>query len=247
MVAPVRRTSRWVASVVIALVVAGSPAGGQAEQRESTISVQRFTAAIAAYVALHRQIERDVPPQKIFTDPGEAERSMQAMANAMRGVRSHAREGDIFTEDVASLFRRQIHDALRDSGLDLQAVIDETIAESPEEVEPPTVNGSFSWALGNTMPPCVLRALPQLPIELQYRFVGTDLVLIDLHANLVVDILRDALPGHSRVGTSTCCATLCREEPMRSQALLVRHRIRGGLGDLSLTMWMRHRVVSRKR
>jgi hypothetical protein len=57
------------------------------------------------------------------------------------------------------------------------------------------VNGAFSWALGNAMPPCVLHALPELPIELQYRFVGVDLILIDIHADLVVDILRDAIPA----------------------------------------------------
>ncbi len=41
--------------------------------------------------------------------------------------------------------------------------------------------------------PCVLDALPRLPHELQYRFVGRDLVLVDTHADLVVDILRNAV------------------------------------------------------
>ena len=40
----------------------------------------------------------------------------------------------------------------------------------------------------------VLAALPPLPHELQYRFVGRDLVLVDTHADLVVDILRNAVP-----------------------------------------------------
>jgi hypothetical protein len=41
--------------------------------------------------------------------------------------------------------------------------------------------------------PCVINALPPLRGELQYRIVGRDLVLVDVHANLVVDILREAL------------------------------------------------------
>jgi hypothetical protein len=41
--------------------------------------------------------------------------------------------------------------------------------------------------------PCVLNALPALPDELQYRLIGHDLALVDLHADLVVDILRDAV------------------------------------------------------
>ena len=32
-----------------------------------------------------------------------------------------------------------------------------------------------------------------LPQELQYRFVGRDLVLVDTHADLVLDILRNAV------------------------------------------------------
>jgi hypothetical protein len=43
--------------------------------------------------------------------------------------------------------------------------------------------------------PSLLLALPPLPRELEYRFWDRHLVLVDLHANLVVDILENALPG----------------------------------------------------
>ncbi len=48
------------------------------------------------------------------------------------------------------------------------------------------------------LPSCVRDALPELPIELQYRVVGADLVLVDLHANLIVDVLRGAFPQATR-------------------------------------------------
>jgi hypothetical protein len=41
--------------------------------------------------------------------------------------------------------------------------------------------------------PALLQALPPLPPELQYRIVDDDLVLIDLRASLVVDILDDVM------------------------------------------------------
>jgi hypothetical protein len=44
------------------------------------------------------------------------------------------------------------------------------------------------------MPGCLLEVLPALPQGLQYRLVGRDLILLDLDANLVVDILPEALP-----------------------------------------------------
>ena len=45
------------------------------------------------------------------------------------------------------------------------------------------------------MPWCVLRELPLIPDELQFRFVEHDLVLIDIDASLVVDVLPNALPA----------------------------------------------------
>ena len=58
----------------------------------------------------------------------------------------------------------------------------------------PRVNEPFPWVSGNGMLPTVLELLPDLPPDIEYRFVGADLVLIDLRSELVVDILRDALP-----------------------------------------------------
>jgi hypothetical protein len=42
-----------------------------------------------------------------------------------------------------------------------------------------------------SMPPSVLMNLPKLPPELEYRAVGRELVLRDIAANLVVDIIPD--------------------------------------------------------
>jgi hypothetical protein len=43
--------------------------------------------------------------------------------------------------------------------------------------------------------PSMLAGLPQLPPELEYRFLGRHLILVDVLANVVVDVLYDALPG----------------------------------------------------
>ena len=40
----------------------------------------------------------------------------------------------------------------------------------------------------------LLRKLPDLPPELEYRLVGRSLILRDVKANLIVDILRDVVP-----------------------------------------------------
>jgi hypothetical protein len=43
--------------------------------------------------------------------------------------------------------------------------------------------------------PSLLWRLPPLPPEVEYRFLANDLVLIDIRAGLVVDILRAVLPA----------------------------------------------------
>ena len=44
------------------------------------------------------------------------------------------------------------------------------------------------------MPPQILKALPPLPEELDYRFIETSLILLDVHAHIIVDYLTGAVP-----------------------------------------------------
>jgi hypothetical protein len=44
------------------------------------------------------------------------------------------------------------------------------------------------------MPPQVLKALPKLEEDLEYRFIGERLVLMDAHAHIIVDFTDDVLP-----------------------------------------------------
>ena len=46
----------------------------------------------------------------------------------------------------------------------------------------------------STVPPQVLQALPKLPEDLEYRFIGDRLILHDIHAHIIVDIIDDAIP-----------------------------------------------------
>ena len=61
---------------------------------------------------------------------------------------------------------------------------------------PPFVNGPYPQGLPvTTVPPQVLDALPRLPVkDLEYRFVGRRLVLLDTRADMVVDYVDNALP-----------------------------------------------------
>ena len=98
---------------------------------------------------------------------------------------------DVSSREVRSSIAR----ALGEARLDSSALLHEMLADTGEDAVPPVVGEPFSWRLGSMMPPTLLRALPDLPVPLQYRFVGADLVVIDIQTNIVVGILHDALPG----------------------------------------------------
>jgi hypothetical protein len=44
-----------------------------------------------------------------------------------------------------------------------------------------------------TMPPNLLLTLPDLPKDLEFRFIGRHLVLRDVRANIVIDEIRHAI------------------------------------------------------
>jgi hypothetical protein len=45
------------------------------------------------------------------------------------------------------------------------------------------------------VPPLLLASLPRLPDNLQYRFFGRHMVLLDGDTELVIDYVRNALPS----------------------------------------------------
>ena len=94
---------------------------------------------------------------------------------------------------VASQFRARIVNALTVHGIQPEELIASSLDQADETAPAAGVNGRFPWKRGTPMWPCVLNALPPLPDELQYRLIGPDLVLVDVHASLVVDILRHAV------------------------------------------------------
>jgi hypothetical protein len=119
-------------------------------------------------------------------------RQSETLAAAIREARPLAREGDIFTMMVEQAFRTRLAALIRRTGIDVEAnIIASERAGEPRYV---VVYGTLPWHAADTTWAPLLRELPPLPPELEYRFIGRHLVLVDIAANHVVDVLRDALP-----------------------------------------------------
>lgn len=167
----------------------------RAEQTATvTEPLRQFHEAVHDYAQLHRRLEKQLPAMHITEDFREILDASDVLAAALKAARPNAREGDLFTPEAANMIRHRIARTLTARGFLPEEVIAASGEEAPSDAEWPVVNGRFPWMRGAAMWPCIIDALPPLPQELQYRVVGSDLVLVDVHANFVVDILREALP-----------------------------------------------------
>jgi hypothetical protein len=151
-----------------------------------------FMDHVNQYVELHLALAAPLGPEAMCFDPEQLQSSADLLAAAIRDARTTARTGDIFTPRVADLLRHTIADAAYQTGY-APALLDETSEEGQPVVTWLEVNGPFPWRAGHELPPMMLRRLPVLPGELEYRLVARDLVLLDVRANLVVDLLENAL------------------------------------------------------
>ena len=159
-------------------------------------AIATFTTATHDYALMHRRIEQQLGPMAVTAAPATILKGIEKMAAAIRVARPDARQGDVFAPAVAPLLRARIAIALAEHDLTAEDVRAAAVDEGNEfSAVPLRVNGTFPWVLGSAMFPCVIEALPPLPPELQYRIVGDDLLLIDVHASLIVDLLPFALAG----------------------------------------------------
>jgi len=163
---------------------------GDPQMLPETRAIVEFQRAADDYAFMHRRIERRQPPIELTTDVATLRQAIASMAEAIRVARPNAREGDLFTAPLRPILRARIVKAMRLHDVTVAALSEEAADAAYADL---AVNADMPWRQTGSMPPCVLEVLPLLPPELQYRFVGTDLVLVDVHASLIVDVLRDAV------------------------------------------------------
>lgn len=182
--------------VVAGLTAMGLVSGGVVPEAQSAAERQQmkaeFLQRVDAYVVLHRSLEQSLPAQIVSRDPEAIAASNRALGKAMRKARARAAQGDIFTPGIAVYLRVVIAETLRrEAILDMLGII-----EDGNEVRTPArVNGDYPAGRAIPfIPPCLLAALPELPGEVRYSFIGRDLILWDMHAGLIVDFVPRAVP-----------------------------------------------------
>ena len=150
-----------------------------------------FEERIKAYVSLRRELEGTLPA--LPKDPTQQQINAHRMALValIAKTRAKALPGDIFTKETRALFRRYLARVFDGpQGRELRASI---MDENPGRLRL-HINTRYPESVPvASVPPQVLQALPRLPGDLEYRFIGNRLLLHDVRAQIIVDFFDDAI------------------------------------------------------
>jgi hypothetical protein len=182
------RTIARVRIVALAAALVGGVGATEATVSDQmfadTRAIVEFQRAADEYAFLHRQIERRIG--MAHRHAGEPVDVIGATELAAGIMAERPRPAVLFTPAVVAAFRAVAARALHagcDAG-ELRTGVWELTHEP------------YASATGSRpVNPCMVSALPDLPDELEYRSAGTVLLLVDPHANLVVDVLPALLAG----------------------------------------------------
>jgi hypothetical protein len=183
------RSAVWV--MVVCLVAGVAHAQSLSEADKQTVAT--FEKRVKEYLKLRNEI-RSKLPTKLSKDstPEQIHAYMTSFENGVRAARSGARRGELFVPEVAIYIRTALREDFK--GRD-KVELRKTILHAETQGVPVRVNYPYPEEKEfGEMPPTLLLKLPQLPQEMRYRFVGTNLLLVDRENNLIVDYMTDALP-----------------------------------------------------
>lgn len=151
-----------------------------------------FARRVAGYVELHRRAAAAFPPPHLTADYEQTRRATDALAAAVKAARPGAQCGDIFVAEAGDIIRARVAAVIAEREYDVALM--RRAWRRDHAPQPAVVNERFPWPGGDPLWPLLLWELPPLPRELEYRFVDRDLVLLDVAADLVVDVLPAVLP-----------------------------------------------------
>jgi hypothetical protein len=193
---------RWwsiVAAVGMVIVSAGvgravSPAAQEdAQVNTLAVAMEEFQTRLDAYLDLREGLSRKLKPLSSTADTAELTARQEALAAAMKRARAAAKPGDLvprlvaaqIAETVAADFRRR-NAAAKQNAL-------KEVPDGPR----PVINRTYpAEAALPTVPPLLLAKLPKLPDNLQYRFFGRHIVILDGDLQIITDYIANALPPH---------------------------------------------------
>ena len=155
-------------------------------------AAEDFQSRVRQYRALQEKLVATLPKLPTRATPEQVDENQRALGALIQSERAGAKRGELLTPEMQALVKRIMAAVL--SGADGKTIKASIMDENPG-VPNLRVNDRFPDTVPlSTMPPQVLEPLPKLDEEMEYRFLGQRLVLLDTHAHIVVDYTEDVLP-----------------------------------------------------
>jgi hypothetical protein len=154
-------------------------------------ALAEFSKRLQAYLQLRADLGKKLEPMAPTGSASELEARQQSLAAGLRSARAHAKPGDLIPVAVQEQIRKTVSaDFRRRTPATKNAALEE-VPNGPL----PGINKMYpERAALPTVPPLLLASLPQLPDNLQYRFFGRHIVILDGDVEIVVDYVQNALP-----------------------------------------------------
>jgi hypothetical protein len=155
-------------------------------------TLTEFENQAKAYSRMREDLEAKLPKMPKDATADQIETHKVTFQKLVLQARAGAKQGEIFTPAAGVLIRKIIKTEFGGKdGADLR----KTVLEAENKDVAVKVNVAYPDSKEQVeMPPALLLVLPQLPKQLRYRFVGTNLLLVDRENGLIIDYLTNALP-----------------------------------------------------
>jgi hypothetical protein len=180
-------------SYILASIIAVGALFGMAQDISTDkVIASEFENHVREYTRRRESLESELPQLSKQATAEEITAHKSALLNKVLADRKGARRGDVFTPEAEKLIRSIIIEQYpaRD-----RMELRKELAEAENKTVAVKVNAVYPEAAELVeMPPTLLLALPQLPKQVRYRFVGTDLLIVDRESHLIVDYMPNALP-----------------------------------------------------
>jgi hypothetical protein len=173
------------AALISAILVQDTPVNPQAA------ALHEFSKRLNAYLALRADLGKKLQPLSPTASASDLQARQASLAAALRNARTGAQQGDL----IPTAVQQQIRDTVIADFKRRQPATRRAALEEVPTGPLPGINRNYpERAALPTVPPLLLASLPQLPDNLQYRFFGRHMVILDGDVEIVVDYVANVLP-----------------------------------------------------
>jgi hypothetical protein len=148
---------------------------------------------LQGYLKLREDLARKLTPLSPTASSSELAARQDALAAALKQARKGAKRGDLIPLSAG----KQIEQIIADDFRRRQPAATKAVFEEVPAGIVPAINKTMpDTAALATMPPLLLKNLPVLPDNLQYRLLQRDVIILDGDTRIIIDYIANVLPAH---------------------------------------------------